>query len=167
MMFKTKVLSLLSIILISPLTIAAEVELTWTDPSKFIDISEGDKNRHSFRENVFYNFEKHFKKMAKDLPEDQVLKVEITNLDLAGTTQHAGINRVRIVKQNYPPRIMFNYQLLNADKTVDMEGEENLKDFSFMSSPSLRYKNDALGYEMQMLDKWFKATFESKVVDKK
>lgn len=143
---------------------SATVEIKFTDPDKYVDIRSGEKNDSSFRENVFYNLEKQLKKLAKDLPEDQLLKLEVTDIDLAGDTLIGGINRIRIVKQMYPPRIKFNYQLVEKDKSIIVEGEENIRNTSFMMNQSLRYKRDAFGFEKQLLEEWFDKTFEEKII---
>lgn len=139
---------------------SASVEIKFTDPDKYVDIRSGEKNDSSFRENVFYNIEKQLKKLAKNLPEDQLLKLEVTDIDLAGDTLIGGINRIRIVKQMYPPRIKFNYQLVEKDKSIIAQGEENIRNTSFMTNQGLRYKSDAFGFEKQLLENWFDKTFQ-------
>ena len=143
---------------------AAEVEVTWTDPDKYTDIHAGEDNRASFRSRTFANFDKHFAKLAKKLPDGLTLKVDVSNVDLAGSTFHAGISRIRVIKDTYPPRMKFSYQLLNADKKVELSGEADLKNMSFMTGTQLRYRNQALGYEKELLDKWFAETFKQQIV---
>jgi len=151
---------LLSFTLFAPSVMAAEVEIKWTEPDKYSDIHEGENHRKNFRKQIFTNFEKHFSKLASQLPEGQILKVEVTNVDLAGTTFHSGINRIRVIKDMYPPRMKFSYQLLNTDNSIAVEGEADLKDINYMMGRSLRYRSDTLGYEKGMLDKWFAEIFK-------
>jgi hypothetical protein len=122
------------------------------------------KAKKHFRERTFNEFEKHFAKLAESLPEDQLLKIEVTDVDLAGDTNAAGINRVRIIKELYIPRMEFSYQLLDANSKVVLADEVKLKDMNFMSNSQLKYRNKALGYEKKMLDDWFETTFESLIV---
>lgn len=138
---------------------AATVEVLFTEPKSFSDIRSGDENSHFFKKNVFYNLKKVIIKLAKDLPEEQTLKIEFTDIDLAGDIDMFNTQLIRVVKSMYPPRLAFNYQLIAKDKTVIKQGEENIRDSAFMVHGSLRYKNEALGYEKQLLEKWFKATF--------
>lgn len=143
---------------------AATSEVTWTDYEKYRDIDPGEGHRKHFRENTFHNFEKHFSKLATKLPEDQVLKIEVTDLDLAGDTHAAGISRIRIVKDIYFPRMKFSYQLLGANGSELEASTVELKDMSFMMSATLRYSNESLQYEKQMLDDWFFDTFKDRLV---
>jgi len=146
---------------------AASSEVTWTDYKSYRDIHEGNEGRKSFRERIFKDFEKHFAKMASNLPENQTLKIEVTDVDLAGDTHVAGINRTRIVKQVYFPRMNFSYQLLDESGKVIKTDEVVVKDMNFMSGSNLKYRNKSLGYEKKMLDEWFNDTFSEFVVKEK
>ncbi len=157
---------LLSFILLMPSVWAANVEIKWTEPGKYRDIDAGENNRKHFREQTFKNFEKHFSKLASQLPEGQTLKIEVTDIDLAGTTFHGGINRIRVVKGMYPPRMEFSYQLVDADGSNVLEGKTELKNMNFMMGRTLRYRNDSLGYEKEMLDKWFNQSFKELLTNK-
>jgi len=72
------------------------------------------------------------------------------------------MDRIRVIRDIYIPRMKFSYQLLNADKSVIDSAEVDLKDMTFMVSTPSRYKNKSLGYEKHMLDEWFKDTFTQK-----
>lgn len=139
---------------------AGTVDVTWTDHEKYRDIRPGNESRKHFRENIFKDFEKHFAQLAEKLPEGQVLKINVTDVDLAGDTLAGGINRIRIVKDIYFPRINFTYQLVSADGTEIDAAQVSLKDMNFMASSRLRYRHESLGYEKKMLDDWFFDVFE-------
>ena len=141
---------------------AATVEVTFTEPKNFTDLRSGEQNRKQFRDDVFYNFEKQLKKLAKALPEEQLLKIEFTDIDLAGEIDMLNARLFRVVKNVYSPRLAFKYQLIAKDKSLVLEGEENIRDTSFMTHGNLRYKNQMFGYEKQVLDNWFDDTFTKK-----
>jgi hypothetical protein len=138
---------------------AAEVEVKWSNPEKYTDIDAGEEHRKNFRERTFKSFEKHFAKLAASLPENQKLILDITNVDLAGDVRHGGMNRIRVVKDIFIPRMKFTYQLLNADNSVVKSEDVALKDMSFLMHNGLKYRSQSLGYEKEMLDDWFKKTF--------
>ncbi|NQY34487.1 MAG: DUF3016 domain-containing protein [Alteromonadaceae bacterium] len=162
MIKKLSILITLLLMCNSYTSIAAEVEVTWSNPEKYRDIRASSESRKHFRAKVFRNLEKHFTKLAAKLPENQTLKIKVSDLDLAGDTLHGGISRIRIVKEINYPRIKFSYQLLDKEnKTVLLAGDVNLKDMNFMQGASLRYKSDYLGYEKKMIDKWFFKSFKS------
>jgi hypothetical protein len=153
--------------LIVPNAMAASSEVTWTDYEKYRDIHEGKEGRKHFRERTFKQFEEHFSKLASTLPENHTLKIDVTDVDLAGDTLAGGVNRMRIVKDIYSPKMTFSYQLADENGTVIKEEEVKLKDMNFMSNNSLKYRNESLGYEKHMLDKWFKKTFRELIIDTK
>jgi hypothetical protein len=152
--------------LLAPNAFAATSEVTWTDYKSYRDIDEGNDGRKQFRERIFKDFEEHFAKLAATLPAEQTLKIDVTDVDLAGDTHHAGVNRTRIVKEIYSPRMNFSYQVLDADGKVIKSDEVVVKDMSFMSGSNLKYRNKSLGYEKKMLDDWFKETFKEMIVTK-
>ena len=153
--------------LVTPSAFAASTEVTWGDYKKFRDINEGNENRKSFRERLFKHIDKHLAELAQDLPEKKVLKIEITDIDLAGDTHLGGINRTRIVKQSYFPRINLSYDLIDENgKSIKAETVV-IKDMNFMSGSNLKYRNKAFGYEKKMLDEWFEETFKDMLVESK
>jgi hypothetical protein len=145
---------------------AASSEVTWTDYKSYRDIDSGNEGRKQFRERIFNDLEKHLAKLAATLPADQVLKFDVTDVDLAGDTNAAGINRMRIIKQVYSPRMNFSYQLLDVEGKVIQSDDVVLKDMNFMSGSSLKYRNTSLGYEKKMLDDWFEDTFKTLIIEK-
>jgi hypothetical protein len=164
--FTTILLALFSVVSLQNVAYAATAEVTWTDYEKYRDISAGNNNRKHFRENTFKNFEKHFTKLAEKLPEGQVLKIDVTDVDLAGDTNAGGMNRLRIVKEIYSPRMNFSYQLVNADGSEIVSDTVVVKDMNFMTGSNARYRSDSLGYEKKMLDDWFNKTFSDSIVKK-
>ena len=146
---------------------AATSEVTWTDYENYRDIHPSSEGRKSFRERTFKIFEKHFAKLAKNLPEGQVLKINVTDVDLAGDTHSGGINQLRVIKDIYFPRINFSYELINTDGSIITSDEIVLKDMSFMMGSNSKYRNKSLSYEKVMLDDWFTKTFKELVIEKK
>jgi hypothetical protein len=142
---------------------AADAEVTWTNSDKYRDIRSGFDNRKRFKERTFTSFEQHFSVLAEKLPQGLLLKIDVTDIDLAGDVRFDSNRQIRVVKDIYFPRLKFSYELLNVDKSLVTSGDINLKDMSFMLNNNLRYRNKALGYEKRMLDNWFKNTFRHMV----
>lgn len=164
---KTIITCLLSLAIVISQTSAAQaaqVEVKWTNPEKYTDVDAGEEHRQHFKDRTFKAFEKHFAKLAESLPENQKLVLDITNVDLAGDVNHGGMKRIRVVKSIFFPRMEFSYQLLNADNSVVKSAEVSLKDMGFMMHTRLRYSSQTLGYEKEMIDDWFKKTFENEMV---
>lgn len=163
-----KVISSVIVLMAMPFTAnSAEAEVKFTEPEKFVDIKPSrHDNRAKFIDDVTFNVRRHFEKLAAELPEGQKLKIEVTDIDLAGDTRIGGVNEMRIIKSMYPPRINFTYQLLDEKSQQIVDGQINLKDMNFMSKSLVRYKNDFIAYEKRMLDTWFKKTFKEYIVKK-
>lgn len=155
---------LLASFLLIPNAFAATSEVTWTDYKSYRDIDEGNEGRKQFRERTFKDFEQHFTKLAATLPAEQTLKIVVTDVDLAGDTNAASINRIRIIKQLYSPRMNFSYQLLDANAKAIQADDVVVKDMNFMSGNNMKYRNEPLGYEKKMLDKWFNETFKALII---
>jgi len=143
---------------------AGTSEVTWTNPEKYRDINSGNEPKKPYQERVFKDFEKHFIAMASHLPQGHTLKVNVTDVDLAGDVNISGIERIRIIRDLYFPRLKFDYVLVDGSGSEVKMGGINLKDMSFLMGNNLRYRNKSLGYEKKMLDKWFKSTFDGIVV---
>ncbi len=143
---------------------AGTSEVNWVNPDKYRDINSGNEPKTKYRERVFKDFEKHFAKMASELPDGHKLAVTVTDVDLAGDVNAGGIDRLRIVTDLYFPRLKFTYELFDENGSKVKAGGTNLKDMNFLMGSNMRYRNKSLGYEKRMLDRWFNNTFENVVV---
>jgi len=142
---------------------AAEVKVTWSNIEKYRDIYAGTESKKRFRKKVFKSIEKHLLKLAQSLPESQLLEIEVTDVDLAGDVHASGIQQIRVIKDLYFPRIKFSFKLLDAKQAIILSENIDLKDMNFMMSRSLKYRNNVLGYEKQLLDDWFNETFQAHI----
>ncbi|MER2494332.1 DUF3016 domain-containing protein [Catenovulum sediminis] len=138
---------------------AGSVEVTWSDPDEYTDIKPSSMHsRKSFQEHTFAQFEKYLNWLAeKKLPKDYVLKLTVTDLDLAGHVWWYGssMEDVRIIKAPYIPRMSFGYQLLDDKKQVVKSGEEKLKHMSMSQHTILPVNMDNFKFEFNMLHRWF------------
>jgi hypothetical protein len=147
-------------VFLQPLAEAAEVNVTWTNPDEYRDIHAGNGSKKHFRKTTFKELEKHISKLAKKLPDNQKLEIEVTNIDLAGDVNIGGVRQLRIIKDIYYPRFEFEFKLLAADDTIILTKKENIKDMGFMVHNHLKYRNQSLGFEKQLLDEWFQKAFK-------
>ncbi|WP_158965756.1 DUF3016 domain-containing protein [Paraglaciecola sp. L3A3] len=139
----------------------AKVEVTWTNPDKYTDIKDSFDGYQTTKEDAFYNIEKVLNRLAKKLPDGYLLKLDVSDLDLAGETHSRNI---RVVRDMFPPRMKFSYQLLDGGDNILLEKQENIRDTSFMNQVSLRYRNQAYGFEKQLIEDWFKDSFSEQLV---
>ena len=95
------------------------------------------------------------------LPADQLLKIEVLQVALAGRVRHdlRGSTQVRILNGDADwPRIQLRYALEAGGKEI-ARGEEWISDLDYLRGPAGRPGVEALHYEKRMLDAWFKARF--------
>lgn len=95
------------------------------------------------------------------LAEGQVLTMTFTDVDLAGDFEPwrgPDFDRVRIVKDIYPPRLVFTYKVTDAAGAVVKEGSERLVELGFQIHGSPTNAQDALRYEKVMIDNWLRNT---------
>ncbi|HMC17367.1 MAG TPA: DUF3016 domain-containing protein, partial [Albitalea sp.] len=107
--------------------------------------------------------ERHLQALAQHrLPSDQVLKVEVLDVDLAGEerpSRRSGRD-LRILRGGADwPRIQLRYTL-EVNGRLLRSGEETLTDMSYLQGPIGAYGTDPLRYEQRMLDKWFERLVE-------
>jgi hypothetical protein len=96
---------------------------------------------------------------ARLLAPGEQLRVTITEVDMAGEFElwRRG-NRVRVVRDVYPPRIDLTFVLLDAQGTARAQGERKLRDSAFLFGAS-PVQTDPLRYEKALIDTWLEREF--------
>ncbi|WP_299082158.1 DUF3016 domain-containing protein [uncultured Paraglaciecola sp.] len=147
-----------------------EVEIEWDHPEKYRDVRPSSESRKRFRAATFKHINEYMNELAVTLPENNKLTMKVSDLDLAGEVWPASFvglgpsaSDVRIIKQIDIPRIHFSYQLLDESGDVLQQAEVKLKDMSFLDSSNRFYKSDRLGYEKNMLRRWFEKEFQERI----
>lgn len=88
----------------------------------------------------------------------QRLDINIVDVDRAGEFERwrrPQFNRVRIIKDIYPPRIDLDFTLYGANGKVLRKGFRSLRDPFFRSRASIR-SQDPLRYEKSLIDRWLR-----------
>ncbi len=141
-----------------------DVTVIWQEPDNYRDVKTGSGVQSRYQNHVFATLGKHLQKAIEPLlAEGETMTIRVTDLDLAGDVRPsfgATPNDIRIVKSVYPPRMEFTYEVKAADGSVKASGQEKLADLGFDSRSATRYHNDALRFEMRMLDDWVNRTLE-------
>lgn len=145
---------------------AAKVEIEWLNSEKYQDIAHSAMPQEEFQREVFDTIQEKLSSLASGLPEEQVLRVKVYDLDLAGVViENAGEKRREITSDEYP-KIKFTYKLV----TQNFDGEQLISESIVKAGGSLLKKVDFLNesqgleetflnYEQQMLEEWFDFTF--------
>jgi hypothetical protein len=135
----------------APALAAGQVELRWIEPEKFSD------SGHTLadRDQTLQALGEHFRRLAGSLPDGQTLKIEVTDLNLAGEVRFTPRRDVRVLRNRADwPTMELRYSLV-ADGRVLKAGQSRLSDMNY----GFTLRRDAFGYEKRMIDTWFRAEF--------
>ena len=117
------------------------------------------------RDDVLKELSRHFEKLGASLPPGQTLKIEVTDVDLAGRENpslRAG-QEIRVMNGRVDwPRMRLHY-VLEQDGKVIRSGDAALSDMSYLTRINHYFSNEKLRYEKLMIDDWYANTFGVKV----
>lgn len=140
-----------------------KTEVVFFEPEKFTDVRDsalGDSEKA--RNETLGELRTYLVKQTNRLlAPGQVLKVTVTDVDLAGDFEPWRGGQwadVRIVKDIYPPCIKLAFKLTDAEGNVLAQGDRELRDMAFMMRLSIN-RDDPLKYEKALLDDWVRADF--------
>ena len=136
--------------------LATPVDVSFVNPPGFSDAGIAGWERDA----NLLSLAKHLQALgARHLSADQVLKVEVLDVDLAGSMRpwpRAGRD-LRVVEGGADwPRITLRYSLQGGGKP-GLSGEESLADLNYTRGFTGQRATRPLHYEEHMLDVWFKA----------
>jgi hypothetical protein len=152
-LFKRAVLAGLTTVSLGAIAAAAQAqaEVNFIKPENFSDIGWVGVDR----DNAMKQLEDHFKALAaRELPGKQ-LKIDVTDVDLAGEVEpRVRSDRLRILRSVTIPRMSFSYTL-SENGQVLKSGKADLKDMDYQNGVGNRYfDSEALRYEKKMIDDW-------------
>lgn len=141
-----------------PAYAAGSVEIAFIAPASYTDAGKGlvDAKRN---EDTLGRFLQGLGE--RYLGPDQVLKIDVLDVDLAGTVRPSrrGFDDIRIARGGADwPRIKMRYSLLDGGKVVQ-NGEETVADLNYLRRSADYRDSDPLRHEKRMLADWFKARF--------
>lgn len=146
-----------SSLLALPAFAASKVEVTFTNPEKFADIKTEFLDDGSRREELLKILGTQFAETVSGMVKDGYhLSLNFTDIDLAGDYREGwqvGATRVRVVSEQYAPRLAFDFILTDAAVHVVAKGHRDITDRSFLNSPS-SMERDGFKYEKQILRQW-------------
>lgn len=135
--------------------VAGEATVTFIHPETYWDLPRYDGER----DDTLKEIADHFIYLAKKLPANEELKVEVLELDLAGhlrPVMHGPSNEIRVLRGGADwPTMRIRYSLLR-DGQVVASGEDRLANMDYLMRLNRYSSSDPLRYEKQMLDDWFK-----------
>jgi hypothetical protein len=138
-------------------------EVVYVDPDKFTDVRDSYTSTDSGRDELLDQMREHILTESKRrLPAGYKLFMSVTDVDLAGDFEPwHGVrwDDIRIVKDIYPPRMVFSFRVTDPSGRVVKEGNRDLRDLAFMMKITMAFHDDPLRHEKQMIDDWFNDEF--------
>ncbi len=136
---------------------AGTVTVSFVDPNHFIDAGrwKADVERNT---QILADYMR--SRFAPRLPDGQELKIDVTELDLAGWNRFGPQGDLRVLRGGADwPRITLRWELAENGRTVKA-GEDRLADMNYLLHvpPSMTNEGE-LPYEKRLLADWFKTRF--------
>ncbi|PHV47478.1 hypothetical protein CSQ91_25010 [Janthinobacterium sp. BJB301] len=138
----------------------AGVQVSFEQPDKYTDVPFSPSDRQVALDGLA----DHFQFLGKSLRPGQELKIEVTDVDLAGREDltRRGASTIRVMDGRTDwPRLRLRYTLAQNGKVI-ASGNAYLSDMSYLQRLGRYSSTDALRYEKQMIDDWFRNTFDIK-----
>jgi hypothetical protein len=134
------------------------VSVSWTDPAGFSDIRLSRNRFEARRGDWVREIAAHVARRAgRALGPGETLEVRITDIRRAGEYEPTAgsIDRVRIIRDIYPPRIDLHYARHDANGRIVDSGDRRLFDVGFLTRPGYSPRaNDSLRFEKRLVDDW-------------
>jgi hypothetical protein len=136
---------------------AGTAQVNFVDPDSYADIgahgSDADANMQTIR--------RHLEALAaKELPPDQTLKIDVLDVDLAGTVEPstAAFRSARVVRgQADYPSMHLRWAL--SGPGLARTGDERIADTTYTNGLTQRVQTGPLYYDKRMLTTWFDSRF--------
>lgn len=135
---------------------AGEVIVNYIQPDGFSDIPSGGE-----REETLRALTAHFVKLGKKLPAGQNLRIDVQNIDMAGSERPSGARTdMRVTNRSAWPSMDLHYTLESNGQVIS-SGDAQLRDTAFLDRPNRYFNHDILRFEKRMVDMWFERTILS------
>lgn len=134
---------------------AGTAEVRFIHPEKFADLGTYRSDDQANMDTLAH----YFQQLAKQLPPDQVLKVDVLDVDLAGEPRDIRNGRIRIARDVSFPVIQLHYTLESGGQVL-RSGQERITDLNYRHHiREAGYSTTSLYYEKHMLADWFRREF--------
>lgn len=137
---------------------AGRADVRYVAPERFTDAGFGNAERERTQQLLTRELER----LARRLPDGQLLTVEFTDVDLAGELDWLSPQRLRVMGQlPDAPRLTLRFTLSSSSGQVLSQGEERLVDLAYLDRRAGLRRDHALPYESRLLGEWFETRIAS------
>lgn len=134
---------------------AGQVEVRFNEPARFSDAGQGELETGRTVDVLT----RHLQGYANRLRDGQTLRVEVLDVDLAGSMVTGSRRNTRVLLGLADaPSIQLRYALIAGDRTLK-QGEERLTDLDYLRPSLVRQVSGDFGHELRLLDDWFEERF--------
>jgi hypothetical protein len=139
--------------------VAGPIEVAFSGVDRYVDAGDSPSE---VKDNLT-TLKRHLERLGTDtLPKGSTLRVEFTDVDLAGRVQPALRlpQRVRVLDGAVDgPRLTLKYTFTTADGRSE-SGSEALTDPAYLVHPSASQGSSPLRYETRLLTQWVRTRFD-------
>jgi hypothetical protein len=147
-----------------PLPRASRVSVTFVHPERFTDVRDSTFGSERGAADLLGDLERYLQAAGeRSVPAGLSLEVRVTNVDLAGEFEPwrgPQFDRVRIMRDIYPPRIDLEFRLTDAQGVVVKEGGRQLRDQLYLTGAAYQ-DSDRLRHDKQLLGNWLREEFRA------
>jgi hypothetical protein len=140
----------------------SRVSVTFVQPEQFTDARDGFLGSPRGTAALLAEIDDYLRTAGQRyVPAGLTLSLRITNIDLAGDFEPwrgPNFDRVRIMRDIYPPRVVLEFRLTDATGTVVKEGDRVLLDQFYLTSAAFS-KGERLYYDKLLLGDWLRREF--------
>ncbi|MGF1735280.1 DUF3016 domain-containing protein [Photobacterium satsumensis] len=137
-----------------------QATIEWQGVDNYRDIKTVAQSQLRYEKHVLKALSDVFAKTAEqNLTHGQMLKVTVTDLDLAGEVRYRPqlARDMRVLTDTTPPRITFSYQVIQGDNVLK-QGNEKISNLGYLSSVIGPSRDRPFAYEKQLITNWGKKT---------
>jgi hypothetical protein len=149
-----------------PASAAERISVTFVQPERFTDVKDSVTGSERGAADMLGDLDRYVQSAGdRIVPAGLSLAIRITNIDLAGEFEWwrgPQFDRVRIMREIYPPRIDLQFRLADATGAVVKEGQRALRDPLYLTRASID-DSDRLRYDKELLGDWLRRSSSADV----
>jgi hypothetical protein len=152
---KASRIALAALALTATAAFAGTAEVRFVNPERFSDLGTFKSDEQANMDTLSF----YIGQLAQQLPPDQVLRVDVLDVDLAGEPRQTRNGPLRIARDVSFPAMHMRWSL-ESNGRVLRTGDQRITDVFYRHRiREARYSTTSLFYEKRMLDDWFRGEF--------
>jgi hypothetical protein len=134
---------------------AGTADVRFINPESFSDLGTYRSDDRTNMDSLSY----YLQQLAKQLPPDQVLRVDVLDVDLAGEPRQVRNGTIRVAREVSFPAMRMRWSLESGGQVL-RSADQRITDMNYRHHiRDARYSTTSLYYEKRMLADWFRGEF--------